>query len=112
MRFIFLSVFTFTIQFVCAQNHRLDSLCMALKNHPNEDTIQVRLLNELSLRILKNKPKQSFIYAEKALRLAQRLKFQQGMGEAKNNLSVYHLLNGNADVALEEAYECVTIGQK
>src|SRR5437899_2848291 len=59
-----------------AQSRILDSLRAALKNHPQEDTLRVVILNELSLRILKNQPKQSLAYAEHALRLAQRLKFE------------------------------------
>jgi len=112
MRFFFLLVFIFIIQFVFAQNRRLDSLNAALKDHPKDDTIRVQLLNELSLRILKIKPKQSLAYADNALKLAQRLKFQRGMGEAKNNLAVYNMSIGNADVALAEAFECVKIGEQ
>jgi len=99
-------------QMVYSQNRVLDSLQILLLNHPTEDSIQVEILNELSFRILKNQPKQSLAFAEKALALAQRLKLAHGIGEAKNNLSNYHQLRGAADVALKEAFEAAEIGER
>src|SRR5258705_2355313 len=112
MRVLLLLAFFVITHLIPAQNRRLDSLRATLQNHLGEDTLKVRLLNELSFRILKNKPKQSLAYAQQALKLAQQLKFQQGIGEAKNNLAVFHLLNGNADLALGEAFEAVKIAEQ
>lgn len=111
MRLLIIYIFVAFGQLANAQSRVLDSLREVLKNHLQEDTVRVGLLNELSLRILKNQPEQSLSYAEKALALAQRLKFQHGIGEAKNNLSTYHLMKGNADIALAEAFDAVKIGE-
>src|SRR5579872_2716124 len=108
---IFASFLGFT-QIAFAQSPIIDSLNNLLKNHQKEDSIRVALLNEISLRIFKNQPEKSLDFANQALSLAQTLRFQPGVGEAKNNLAIYHLMKGSADVALEEAFEATKIGEQ
>src|SRR6516162_5328337 len=112
MRLLITFLFLITIFWACARTQTLDTLRQSLKEHSTEDSIHVDLFNQLSFRILKYQPENSFDYAQRALTLAQRLKFQKGIGEAKNNLAVYHLLKGKADVALGEAFEAVKIGEQ
>lgn len=76
------------------------------------DTARVTALNELSFRMLKSEPKKSLDYAEEALALAQRLGFDKGLGEARNNLAVYHLMQGDADLALGHALDALKIGEQ
>ena len=94
-----------------SQANLVDNLYKELKNHSQEDTFRVALLNQLSFRVLKSQPQQSLDYAKKALALSSRLGFENGIGEAKNNLAVYQLLMGNADQALALALEAVKIGE-
>jgi AraC-like DNA-binding protein/Tfp pilus assembly protein PilF len=110
MRALIVIGFIFLCRLATAQNHLTDSLKTALKSS-NEDTIKVVLLNELSFRILKYSPKQSLEFSKTALQLAEHLKFQRGLGEAKNNLATYYLIRGEADVALKLAFEADRIGE-
>jgi len=112
MRFIYLFVFLNVSGFVAGQNRLLDSLTASLKNHSQKDTIRVAILNELSLRTLKNQPEKSLDYAQQALATAQQIQFQKGIGEAKNNLAVYQLMRGNTEASLEFALEAVRIGER
>ncbi len=112
MRYFFLFLFAAITSLAAAQNKVLDSLTDALKRHATEDSIRCSLLNQLSFRILKFQPEKSLEYAQQALSVAQHLKSQTGVIEAKNNLAVYHLLKGQADVALGEAFDAVKIGEQ
>jgi AraC-like DNA-binding protein len=94
------------------QNRIIDSVNNLLKAHPQKDTLQVLLLNELSLRVFKNEPERSREYAEAALKLAQHISFPKGQGEARNNLAVYNLMKGNTDVSIGLALQSVAIGEQ
>src|SRR5687767_4375538 len=110
---IFISVFLFSVTYqVSGQIHTVDSLSSLLKSHPVEDTTQVILLNELSLRTMGNDPEKSAGYAEKALKVARRLHFNEGIGEALNNLATYHLMKGTAEMSLSMAFEAAKIGEQ
>jgi AraC-like DNA-binding protein/tetratricopeptide (TPR) repeat protein len=89
-----------------------DSLKAAYKNYLAQDEARVELLNELSVRVLKSEPRGSQAYASEALALAQRLGFLRGIGEAKNNLAIYHLLQGEADTALQLALDALATGEQ
>jgi AraC-like DNA-binding protein len=110
--FFFFTIVLFDIPLVWGQNRIIDSLTNSLNVHPQKDTIQVLLLNELSLRVFKIQPERSREYAEKALKLAQRISFPKGEGEARNNLAVYNLMSGNADVSIGLALQSVAIGEQ
>ena len=112
MRIFLTIIFIIVGRLVLAQTRVTDSLNTLLKEHPQEDTTQVKLLNELSFWSFKNDPEKSFQFADKALALANRLSFQKGIGEAKDNLAVYYLMIGNPDVSLELALEAARIGEK
>jgi AraC-like DNA-binding protein/Tfp pilus assembly protein PilF len=108
-----LSIFLLALFTPCgfSQSGQIDSLQKLLKNS-FQDTTQVILLNELSLRILKSDPEQAKDYGQQALALATQLKFENGVGEAKNNLAAYQLMTGNADDALALALDAIRIGEK
>ena len=112
MRNSFLLFFLTFFQIAVAQISKIDSLYVAVQNHPQEDTVRAGLLNALSLRIFKNQPDQSLHYAEKALALSQRLAFQKGLGEANNNLAVYYLMKGKHEVSLKFALDAARIGEQ
>jgi AraC-like DNA-binding protein/Tfp pilus assembly protein PilF len=112
MRFSFLLTLLVITSNAVAQSRVLDSLNAALDNHPKGDSTKVTLLNQISFRVLKYQPERSDDFAKRALSLALNLKFENGVGEAKNNLAVYHLLKGKPDVALGEALESVKIAER
>ncbi|GHN01492.1 hypothetical protein WSM22_29810 [Cytophagales bacterium WSM2-2] len=112
MRFFFLPLFAALASAVYSQSPRLQKLHDELKNHPLEDTVRAKLLNELSLRVLKYEPRKSLIFAERALQLSDSLKFQSGIAEARNNMAVYYLVKGDADLALEHALAALKIGEQ
>jgi AraC-like DNA-binding protein/Tfp pilus assembly protein PilF len=110
--FLLLLNLTFIVQFGSAHPHPFNSDERTFTLDLPEDTAQVDFLNELSIRVLKSEPKKSFAYAQEALTLARRLGFNVGIGEAKNNLAIYHLMQGDVDIALELALDAVKIGEQ
>ncbi len=99
---------------MCASSHAqsLDSLESMVRARTEQDSIRVNLLNRLSLRVLKRQPSKSVEYATMAKALARELNFPAGEGEADNNLAIYHLMQGEADVALELGLDALRIGEQ
>lgn len=111
MRSLIVSLLALVSWSANSQSKILDSLASALDN-AKEDTIKVALLNQYSFRVLKYQPEKSQEFANRALALALRLKYEIGIGNANNNLAVYHLLKGKADVALSEAFNATKIAER
>ena len=112
MRYLLIAFLLVTSELTFAQKTQIDRIKVQLTEHPQQDLVHANLLNELSFWSFKDDLQQSFDYANRALALSQKLEFQQGIGEAKNNLSVYHLVEGHADVSLELSLEAARIGER
>jgi AraC-like DNA-binding protein/uncharacterized protein HemY len=109
---IFLLLLFAAISSASGQNKITDSLSVALENHVMDDTLEVNLLNELSLRTLKNHPEQSLRHAERALNLAEQLKFNKGISEAENNLAIYNLMRGDEEASLSLALHALRVAER
>lgn len=94
------------------QNSNLESLNNLLINHPLKDSLRVNILNELSFNIFKNQPEKSLQFAEEALTLSRGLAFLKGELKAENNLAVYYLMKGRAEIALESTMKAIQIGER
>jgi len=112
MRSLISSLLVFASLVVNSQSRILDSLANALDSHTREDTLRVQLLNQYSFRVLKYQPEKSLEFGKRALALALRLKYKSGIAEANDNLAVYHLLKGKADLALSEAFDAKKIAEQ
>jgi tetratricopeptide (TPR) repeat protein len=76
-----LSVYVFLILLsikAISQNPLADSLARALKNHPQEDTVRVQILNALAFEKHFNFPSEGVVYALDARELSERLNYSQG----------------------------------
>ena len=83
-----------------AQNRTIDSLQTILKT-AIEDTNKVNILNTLAWELKSNSPDTSIILSTQALKLAEKIKWQLGIGEAHNNLGWFNFLRGDYGHALE-----------
>lgn len=96
-----------------AQNDKvIDSLMNILKN-ANEDTNKVNLLNALSSRYLDITPNQGAKeYAEKALVLAEKINFKQGMSIAYFRIGLYYGQQSYYTEALKNFQAALKIDQE
>jgi signal transduction histidine kinase/DNA-binding response OmpR family regulator len=85
-----LVVALFTCNPMSAQVAVLDSLHLALKNHPENDTSKVKLLNALSLNAWGSDPHKARTYAEAALPLAKSLNYTKGIADSYREISRYY----------------------
>lgn len=73
---------------------QLDSLLTQLSKQ-KDDSNKVKTLNRISQYYYTANPKESFPYAEKALHLAEQLKWNRGIANLHNNLGLYISDTGN-----------------
>lgn len=73
-----------------AQTNRRDSLINELSKHEQKDTIRINLLNEITRKSWGTDPQKNFEYAEEALALSQKLKYQKGIANAYREISRYY----------------------
>lgn len=109
MRSLFLLLFLLPGQLASAQNHTLDSLYDALKNHPTHDTLRVRTLLRICFKETSSYPEKSKIHAEEAQTISKEINFTKGEGEAVRFVGLYYWSNGNYEQATAYAYKALRI---
>ena len=67
---------------------------------PKPDTLVVNLLNSITLDYLHNVSDSAFYYAEKALSISKRLKYEKGSANAYANIAKMHYMKGNYELSL------------
>lgn len=82
-----------------AQNQKLDSLLMELKN-PLIDTVHIKLLNGISAEYLKTNPDKAIIYAQKAIEIAKDNNNNIKLATSLNRLGAAEKALGNHDKAI------------
>lgn len=82
-----------------AQNQKLDSLLMELKN-PLIDTVHIKLLNGISAEYLKTNPDKAIIYAQKAIDIAKDNNNNIKLATSLNRLGAAEKALGNHDKAI------------
>lgn len=70
--------FLLIVQLLFSQNHKIDSLKIALQKHKAKDTVRVNMLNQLALLSYKENPKQAVSYAEASLLIANAIHYKKG----------------------------------
>ncbi len=74
---------------------------MALIKIAKEDSLKVKNLNSLAIEQINNEPQQSFLYAEQALKLSQKLNYKRGMAVSYHNLGYANFVQANYPATLE-----------
>lgn len=91
----------FIFQAAEAQNAKPDSLENCLKTHQTDDTVKVKLLNEIVRSIYKSDADKAYDYANKAIELADKLNFRKGKAESYFLLGMSSSYNKSDKLALD-----------
>src|SRR5689334_5887656 len=94
------------------QSSVIDNLIESLKNHPQEDTIRVNILNELSYSYRWIDFFSSQQYAEQSLTIARQLHFDKGIALADCRLAHCHWALGENELAIERGLEASVISKR
>ncbi len=94
-----------------AQNRKIDSLFVVLKNN-KEDTNKVRTLNLLSSEIRYSNPDTAIILGTEALQLAEKLNWSFGIAISNANLGGGNYLRGNYPKALNHYLKAIELFEK
>ena len=109
MRLNFISKFYILILFACSLSGNFvyaqttlnkDSLLQQLTT-AKEDTNKVNILNALSTNLFVTKTDSALLIANEALKLAQKIGSQKGIGEAYHSLSNCYSVKNNYDKQIE-----------
>lgn len=111
MRPLIFALFVSIFQLASAQT-QLDSLSAILKNHPENDTVKVNLLNELSYQYRWIDFANSQQYAEQALAIAQLLSYNKGIAIANYRIGHCYWALGDNELAIEKGMETVAIAER
>jgi signal transduction histidine kinase/Tfp pilus assembly protein PilF len=93
-----------------SKEQKIDSLKIAL-SYSKEDTIKVNTLNNLSSSLYLDDTKDGMRYADAALKLATKLKWQKGIGISLNNLGRCARASSNFSESLNYFYKAIKINE-
>ena len=107
-------LFCFLLAAQCslAQQRELDSLNAFIQSYSYDDTIKVKALNALSEQYQWSNFNSSLQYAEQALALAEKLKYQKGIAVAKYLMGHCFWALGDNNIAIERALDAVELGEE
>lgn len=91
IKLAFLLIGSFLTLNLFGQNQVLDSLIMGLENHQTNDTIKVKLLNEVAAKSFSQDLEKGLQYATKAKILADDLNFILGQADSRKNIAFYYI---------------------
>lgn len=112
MKFITLLVLWMIPAFVIAQrNTRIDSLLLELPQ-TSEDTLKVKLLEDLAFAYSPNHPKQAIKYARNATALAGQLNFPKWIASSNAILAISYEANNDYDKAIAHNKKALSIYKK
>jgi two-component system, sensor histidine kinase and response regulator len=100
---LFLLIFYMSIGYssLFAQNSPLDSLKNLLKNHPQEDSIQVEIMTELAFRFYQTALDSTLFFATQANRIAQKIGYKRGEGRSLGRIALGYSVKGDYISALD-----------
>ena len=93
------------------QENKVDSLLSRLKKD-KEDTNKVNHLNALAWEYKYNNPDTAILLGNQALALAEKIKFEIGIGKANHNLGTVNYLKGDYAKALEHYFKALATWEK
>lgn len=82
-----------------AQNQKIDSLLKISTQRNLEDTLRIKVYNELSEEYIKVNYKEAIPYAQKALVVSQKLKNDFGAAKAYTNMGTHYMYSNELDTA-------------
>lgn len=97
---IYILIFFFSYLATFAQNKKIDSLLFVLKS-AKEDTNKVNILNALSTNLCVTNADSALPLANEALKLAQKIGSQKGIGEAYHSISNCYSVKPNIEKQIE-----------
>ncbi|MEO8085616.1 MAG: adenylate/guanylate cyclase domain-containing protein [Bacteroidota bacterium] len=107
--FLWITLFIFfQIQSFSQNQHLLDSLAVILKT-ANEDTSKVNILIALSIQFKNIDPDRSVYFANKALSLAKKLNYENGIADAELASAGAIVNLGKYDIALQNCHDALKI---
>jgi AraC-like DNA-binding protein/tetratricopeptide (TPR) repeat protein len=107
-----LFLFLTAVEAVMGQRHVTDSLENLIKKHPQDDTIKVNLLNDLSYHFRWIDFLHSQHDAEQALRIAQQLHYHKGIATADYRIGHCYWALGDNELAIEKGLEAAAIAER
>ena len=111
IKYIFVIILFCSHITLIAQNKSVDSLGTLLKNHPQNDTVRVNLLNEIASAMYRIDIKKTLIFAKEAEALSDQLNFQKGKYLSTRLIGVYNEINGDIPKAIEYYQKALTISE-
>lgn len=102
----------FNFNSIKAQGTRLDSLEHCLKTHLTDDTLKVKLLNEIVKNIYKLDADKSYELADKAIEVSEKLNFSKGKAESYFLLGTSIAYNKSDKLALEYFLQALKIAEE
>ncbi len=91
-----------------AQSSKIDSLENLLQSKVKNDTLKIRLLNELSALMFKEDFKKAYNLAHDGLRLSEQIDYTYGLAESNKNIAYFYLNVENFALSIDyylKAYE-------
>ncbi len=95
-----------------AQKTKIDSLHNQIRNYPAQDSLKVELLIDLAYRYYQSYPDSTLFFAKKGLTLAERLKYQKGIGRAYNRIAIAYSVKGKYAEALTFYFRALKIAEQ
>jgi AraC-like DNA-binding protein/tetratricopeptide (TPR) repeat protein len=94
---------------VFGQKSEMDSLYAELKNHPQEDSLHVRILLSLCWHEAYLNPEKQKEMAEEAIKISKQINYRSGEAAGIRSIGIYYLNKGNYDQASERLYQALRI---
>jgi len=110
-RIILLTFLFLFIANVFAQNKRITDSLKTELSKAKEDTTKVNILNNLSSSLYLDDTKEGMRYADAALKLATKLKWNKGIGISLNNLGRCARADSNYSESLNYFYKAIKINE-
>ncbi len=104
--FVFLFLFS---QKMIAQQQRIDSLSVVIKQHIADDSVKVDLLNDIAYEYHLIIPDSTISLAQKAFQLATKIKYKKGIADALKVWSISAYIRSEYDLALAKNHEAIAI---
>src|SRR4051812_26130535 len=95
-----------------AQQQRIDSLLLTFHHHPKDDTTKVKLLTDLAYCYTYVLPDSTITLCKQAYALASTLHYEYGKAKALTYWSIGSFLTSQAELAISQSKEALTIYQK
>jgi len=95
-----------------AQPPPVDSLLLALQQHPQHDTVHIRLLNQLGRAYFTKDAVMAALYAHDAWRLSDSLQYTEGLIWATRNLALVENTRGNLDKQMDLTMKALQLAER